>query len=71
MYMMNWKECGKKRLWPNFMVLSRNFPGGAEKNHEKPQSVYPISWSIFEAGTSLLRSRCVNHSTIAFVSSKD
>jgi hypothetical protein len=36
--MMKWKEFGSKRLWPNFKVLSLNYPGGTEKNYEKSQS---------------------------------
>jgi hypothetical protein len=31
--MMNWKGCGRKRSWPNFKVLSRQLPRGAEENH--------------------------------------
>jgi hypothetical protein len=30
--MMNWKGCGRKRSWPNFMLLSRYLLGGTEKN---------------------------------------
>jgi hypothetical protein len=36
---MNWKGCGKKRLWFIFKVISRNFPGGAEKTHARKPSV--------------------------------
>jgi hypothetical protein len=32
--MLNWKQFGRKRLWPNFKVLSRHSPGGTEENHE-------------------------------------
>jgi hypothetical protein len=35
---MNWKGFGRKMSWPNFDVLSRNFPGGTDENHEKPQA---------------------------------
>jgi hypothetical protein len=41
--MMNWKEFGRKRSWPNLKVLSRHSPGKTEVNHEKPQSGYPVS----------------------------
>jgi hypothetical protein len=36
---MNWKWFGSKRPWPNFKVLSRNSPGGTEKNNEERQPV--------------------------------
>lgn len=40
--MMNWKGFGKKLSWPNFKVISRNLPGGTEKNHKKSQDIrYP------------------------------
>jgi hypothetical protein len=29
--------------WPNIMVLLRYLSAGTEQNHEKPQSVYPVS----------------------------
>jgi hypothetical protein len=32
--MVNWKGYERKRSGPNFTVLSRNSPGGTEKNHE-------------------------------------
>lgn len=32
-------------------------PVGTEKNHEKPQSGYPVSGPRFEAGISRIRSR--------------
>jgi hypothetical protein len=31
---MNWKDCGRKRLWPNLKVLSKRLPGGTKENHE-------------------------------------
>jgi hypothetical protein len=33
--MINWKGFGRKRLWPNFKVLSQPSPVRAEENHEK------------------------------------
>jgi hypothetical protein len=42
-------------------MTSRNFPGGTEENHDKPQ---PVFGPRFEPGTSQIRSR--NHSTTAF-----
>jgi hypothetical protein len=33
--MMNWKEGGKKRSYPNFKVLSQQFPGGINENYKK------------------------------------
>jgi hypothetical protein len=33
--MMNWKECGGKRSWTNFKVLSRHSPERTEENHQK------------------------------------
>jgi hypothetical protein len=36
--MMSWKGCGRKRLWPNFKVLSQHLPGGAEESHATPWS---------------------------------
>jgi hypothetical protein len=41
--MMNWKGFGRKWSWPNFTVLSRHSPAGTEKNHEKPQSGWPVA----------------------------
>jgi hypothetical protein len=35
--MMNWKECGRKRLWPNFEALFQNFSRVTEKKHKKSQ----------------------------------
>jgi hypothetical protein len=37
--MMSWKGFVRKRSWPNFKVLSRNFPGGPDENHEKLKRV--------------------------------
>jgi hypothetical protein len=59
--MMNWKGCGRKRLWPNFKVLCQHVRGGNEENHEEPQSGQPISGPRYESGTSRIRSRSVNH----------
>jgi hypothetical protein len=41
--MTNWKGFGRKRLWPNFKILSWHSPGGTEKNHENlsHDSQYP------------------------------
>jgi hypothetical protein len=36
--MMTLKGFGRKRLWPNFKVLSQHSPEGIKENHEKPQS---------------------------------
>jgi hypothetical protein len=58
------KGTGRKRSWPNFKVVSRHFPGGAEGNHEKSQSLWPVSGPRFEPGTSRIRSRSVNHLTM-------
>jgi hypothetical protein len=33
--MMHWKVFERKRLWPNFKVLSQNSPGETEKNRKK------------------------------------
>jgi hypothetical protein len=30
---VNWKECGRKRLWPNSKILSLHLSGGTEENH--------------------------------------
>jgi hypothetical protein len=35
---MNWKGCRRKWQWPNFKILSHQFPGGTEKNHEKTRN---------------------------------
>jgi hypothetical protein len=40
--MMNWKGYGRKRLWPNFMVLFQHSPGRTEENHRNPSI---DSWS--------------------------
>jgi hypothetical protein len=32
--MMNWKEFGRKRPWPNFKLLSWHSPRRTEENHE-------------------------------------
>jgi hypothetical protein len=32
--MINLKETGRKRMWPNFNVISQHLPRGAEENHE-------------------------------------
>jgi hypothetical protein len=61
-WLVNLKECWRKRSWPNFKVLSRHLPGGTEEIHRKLQPGYPVSWPIFEPGTSRIRSRSVNHS---------
>jgi hypothetical protein len=29
-------EVERKRSWPNFLVISRHYPGGAEKTQKKP-----------------------------------
>jgi hypothetical protein len=31
--MTNWKGFGRRRLWPNIKVLSRNSPGGIEEKY--------------------------------------
>jgi hypothetical protein len=41
--MMNWKELGRNRSWPNFKVLSRHSTGGTEEGDENPQSRYPVA----------------------------
>jgi hypothetical protein len=64
--MMNWKGFGRKRWWLNLKVLFRYVPGGAKKNHEKPQSGYPVSGPRFEPVNSQIRSRSVNNSTTTF-----
>jgi hypothetical protein len=35
--MMNWKEFGRNRSWPNFKVLFRHSPGETDVKHEKSQ----------------------------------
>jgi hypothetical protein len=35
--MINCKGFGRKRSWPNCMVLSLHSPGGTKVNQEKPQ----------------------------------
>jgi hypothetical protein len=43
--MMDWKGFRRKRSWPNFKILFRNWPEGIKENHEKPQSGYPVAWA--------------------------
>jgi hypothetical protein len=31
---MNYEGCEKKWSWPDFKIISRNVPGGTEKNHK-------------------------------------
>jgi hypothetical protein len=59
---LNCKEFGRKLSSPNFKLLTRHSPGGTEEGHEKPQ----LEWPKFESGTSRIRSRSVNHSTLTF-----
>jgi hypothetical protein len=40
-----------KRPWINFKYFS-GMSGGIEENHEKPQSEYPVSATIFKPRTS-------------------
>jgi hypothetical protein len=60
--MANWKGFGGKRSWPNFKVLSRHSPGGAEENHEKPQDSRGRESnpgpSEYEVGALTTRPRC-------------
>jgi hypothetical protein len=48
---------GRKLLWPNFKVLSRNSDGGTEENHENPDSGYPVSGPSFGPSTFRIQSR--------------
>jgi hypothetical protein len=56
---------GSGRGWPNFKVLSLYLPGGTEENHNKPQDSQSQGPRI-EPGTSRIRSKSVNHSTVTF-----
>jgi hypothetical protein len=58
---VNWKGCGRKRSWPNCMLISRHSLGGTGEKHEKP-----VCGQRFEPGTSLIRRRRVNHWTTKF-----
>jgi hypothetical protein len=69
MWMMNWKEFGKKRSWPNFNVLSLQSPAGPVKNHKNPQSGQPVSDLNpeplkYEAGVFTTRPRCSVHNYV-------
>jgi hypothetical protein len=46
MWMMGWKWCGRKRLWP-FKVPSCHLPGGTEENHEKLQDNRPSGRDLY------------------------
>jgi hypothetical protein len=63
---MNCKGFGRKRSWPNIKVLSWHLYAETEKKKttKKPLSGYPVSGSKFEARTSRMPSRSVNHSTM-------
>jgi hypothetical protein len=63
-WIMNRKWFGRKWSLQNFKLLSQHSSGGIEENNEKPQSVFPISRSRFEPGTSRGLSRNFNHSNI-------
>jgi hypothetical protein len=63
---INCKEYERKLSWPNFKVLSRNFPIGSEKNYEKAQLVWPVSGPRFEPRMSRIQGMSVNHSTTTF-----
>jgi hypothetical protein len=63
---MSWKGFGRKRLWPNFKVLSRHSPEGTEENHENLNQNSQLLGPRFEPKTSGIRSRTVNHSTLTF-----
>jgi hypothetical protein len=41
--MMKWKECGKKRSYPNFKVLSQHLPGEIDENYKKKLSQDSLS----------------------------
>jgi hypothetical protein len=62
-WMLNWKGCGRKRLWPNFKVLSQNLRGGTEKNHETPYNSRSPGWDLnpgppeYESGVLTTRPR--------------
>jgi hypothetical protein len=56
-WVISWKGCGWKRLWPNFNVISQHLHGSTEENHWKPRLGYPVSGPWFEPRTSRIRSR--------------
>jgi hypothetical protein len=58
---MNWKGLSRKRLWPNFKVLSSiNLEGLRKtvKNHSQDSQLLGLR---FEPRVSRIRSRRVNH----------
>jgi hypothetical protein len=65
-WVMNWKELERNRSWTNIEVLFQYSPGGTEKNHENPQSGWPVSEPGLEPETCHVRSTNVNHSTTVF-----
>jgi hypothetical protein len=44
--MMNWKGYRRKRLWPNFKVLSQQWPEGTEENHKKTLRIASLQAKI-------------------------
>jgi hypothetical protein len=64
-WMINYKGCGKKQLWPNFNVLSSHVLRDWRKP-QNPQSEQLVSGQRFEHGTSRIWSRSVNHLTMMF-----
>jgi hypothetical protein len=49
-----------------FKALTQNFPGGTEDNYDKHNSIWPVSESRFEYGTSPIWSRTVDHLSATF-----
>jgi hypothetical protein len=41
--MVNWRRYRRKRLRPDFKVISRHSPAGTDGNQKNPQSGWPVS----------------------------
>jgi hypothetical protein len=61
--MMNWRGFGRKRFWPNFKVLSQE---GLRKTMKSLIQSSRLLGPRIELGTSRVRGRSVNHSTMTF-----
>jgi hypothetical protein len=64
--MMIWKGFGRKLPWPNLNLLSRNSPAWTKENNENLSLDSRSPGPRFKPGTSRIRSKSVNHSTITF-----
>jgi hypothetical protein len=63
---INWSGFERKRPWPNG-ILSRQFPGRTEENHESFQSGQSVSQPRFESSVTKYKSRALSLSYLFFI----